>query len=56
MNRRAEKLRDVFEEEIDRAVDEAVDVGDADAVAILFSAAQVVNPRLVFTKIGPQDT
>ena len=34
----------------------AVDVGDADAVAILFSAAQVVNPRLVFTKVGPQDT
>src|SRR5882757_7091544 len=33
-----------------------VDVGDTNAVTILLAASQVVHPRLVFTKIDPENT
>ena len=33
----------------------AVDVGDADAVTVLFAVFQVVDPRLVFTEVDSED-
>ncbi len=33
----------------------AVDVGDADAVAVLLAAAEVMDARLVFAEVDPED-